>query len=223
MIGLFVPSVAESALKGFLANIANFSIYQDENTQQHTWGAFAGAGVVNGAGQTGSNIITNGWTGSVTGLFAAGDVVSFAGVHQVNPQNRQSTGSLKNFLITAPVNSDSSGNAVLTITPAITLTGAYQNVDAAPANLAAVAAVTSPTKSTSYVNNFGFTRDAIGLVTVPLELPDGVDFRAREMWKGISMRIIRAYDVNGDVFPCRSDVLYGTSQYYDDLGVRLTS
>ena len=63
----------------------------------------------------------------------------------------------------------------------------------------------------------------MGLVTVPLELPDGVDFRAREMYKGISMRIIRAYDINSDAFPARVDILYGTAPWYDDLAVRLTN
>lgn len=223
LVGLFVKSVSEPALKGFLANIANFSIYQDQNTQSHTWGAFAGTGVVNGAGQTGSSIVTNGWTASVTNLFVVGDVVQFAGVYQVNPQNRQSTGTLKNFLITANVSSDAGGNATLSVFPALTTTGAYQNSSASPANLAAVTAVTSPTKSTGYFNNLGFTRDAIGLVTVPLELPEGVDFRSREMWKGISMRVVRAWDINNDVFPCRVDVLYGSAPYYDDLAVRLTN
>jgi hypothetical protein len=223
LVGLFVQSVSEPALKGFLANIANFSIYQDQNAQARTWGAFAGTGVVNGASQTGSSIVTNGWTASVTNLFLPGDVVSFAGVFEVNPQNRQSTGTLKNFMITTAVSSDGSGNATLSIFPALTLTGAYQNASASPANLAAVAAVTTPTKSTSYFNNLAFCRDAIGLVTVPLELPDGVDFRSREMWKGISMRVIRAYDVNNDVFPARVDLLYGTAQFYNDLACRLTN
>lgn len=222
LISLFVKSVSEPALKGFLANIANFSIYEDQNTQSHTWGAFGGSGVVNGAGQTGSNIVTNGWTASVTGLFQAGDVVNFAGVYEVNPQSRQSTGTLKNFVIASTVNSDASGNATLPISPALTTTGAFQNATGSPANLASVGVVSSPTASTSYFQNFGFTRDAIGLVCVPLELPEGVDFRSREMWKGVSMRIVRAWDINNDVFPCRMDVLMGTAQFYNDLGVRLT-
>ena len=219
---LYVNSVAEPALKGFLANIANFMIFMDQNLQSHTWGAFAGSGIVNGANQTGSSIVTNGWTASVTNLFLPGDVITFAGVYAVNPQNRQSTGSLRNFTITSAVSSDGSGNATLQIFPALTTTGAYQNATASPANLAAVATVSSPTKSTAYFNNFGFTKDAIGLVTVPLELPQGVDFAAREMWKGVSMRLIRAYDIFNDVFPARLDILYGSAVYYDDLGVRLT-
>lgn len=221
---LFVTQVSEPALKGFLANIANFSIYLDQNAMQaHTWGAFAGSGVVNGANQTGSNIVTNGWTASVTNLFVPGDVVTFAGVYQTNPESLVSTNVLKNFVITANVSSDAGGNATLPIFPALTTTGAFQNSTNSPANLAAVSEVSTPTKSTAYQNNLGFCRDAIGLVTVPMELPEGVDFRSREEWKGISLRIIRAYDINNDVLPTRVDLLYGTATWYDDLAVRLTN
>ena len=49
----------------------------------------------------------------------------------------------------------------------------------------------------------------------------GVDFAARETYRNISMRVIRAYDINNDVFPTRIDILYGTTTYYDELAVRL--
>jgi hypothetical protein len=222
LITLYVKSVAEPALKGFLANIANFMIFEDQNVQQFTNGNYAGSGVVNGAGQTGSVLVTNGWTASKTGLMTPGTVFNIAGVFNVNPKNRQSTGTLKNFTVTSSSSSDGSGNATLNISPAITTSGAYQNASASPANGAAITVI-SGTANTAYFNNIAFVRDAIGLVTVPLELPEGVDFRAREMYKGISMRIIRAYDINNDVFPARIDILYGTSQFYDELGVRLTN
>ena len=218
---LYVTKVSESALKGFLANIANFMIFMDQNAlQAHTYGTLAGTPVVNGAGQTGSSIVTNGWTAS-SAILNQGDVINFAGVNQTNPESLISTGSLKGFVVTAAVTADSGGNATIPIFPGITTTGAFQNSSASPANGAAVTFPGTPTGSTAYFNNFGFCRDAIGLVTVPLELPDGVDFRAREMWKGVSMRMIRAYDINSDVFPLRVDVLFGTAQYYDDLGVRM--
>ena len=79
------------------------------------------------------------------------------------------------------------------------------------------------TASTSYAQNIGFVRDAFGLVTVPMELPGGVDFAAREMWKNISMRIIRAYDIVNDVLPVRIDILYGVSAYYQELACRLSN
>ena len=226
---LFVTKVSEPALKGFLANIANFEIYLDQNVAVQTVGAYAGTPVVNGAAQTGGNLITNGWTASITGLLNVGDVFTIAGVYAVNPQGtyvngvytRQSTGTLQNFAVTSIANSDSGGNSTIGIYPAITPTGAFQNVSASPANLAAI--VVKGTASTQYAQNLAFTRDAFGLVSVPLELPQGVDFAAREMYKGISMAIVRAFDVTNYLFPCRLDVLWGTSTYYPELAVRLTN
>lgn len=219
---LFVRSVAEPALKGFLAAIANFEIYMDQNIQTQTVGNYAGTGVVNGAGQTGSSLVTNGWTANRTGLFNVGDIITAAGTFAINPKSRVTTGALQNFLITATVNSDSGGNATLPIYPAITTSGAYQTVSASPANLAAISVV-SGAANVSYAKNLAFVRDCIGLVTVPMEVPMGVDFGAREMYKNVSMRIIRAYDINNDVLPCRIDILYGTSCFYPELGCRLTN
>lgn len=230
-IGVFVKSVAEPALKGFLANIADFEIYLDQNVQNQAIGKLGGAGVVNGAGQSGSSIVTNGWTASVTGLFNGGETVTFAGVYNVNPKSRATTGTLANFVVTGPVNSDSAGNATIPISPAMippvapttqNPTGivAYQNVTATPANLAAV--TVQGTALGSYPQNLGFVKDAFGLVTVPLEMPDGVDFKAQEMYKGLSIRIIRQYDVNSDVIPCRLDVLCGSACFYQELACRLT-
>ncbi len=218
---LYVRSVAEPALKGFLASIANFEIFLDQNIQGQTVGAYAGSGVVNGAGQTGSSLITNGWTASITGLLNVGDVFTIAGVNAVNPKNRQSTGSLQNFVVTAVANSDSGGNSTIQIYPAITTTGAYQTVTGSPANLAAL--TIKGTASTLYAQNIAFVRDAFGLVTVPMEIPGGVDYAARETYKNISMRIVRAFDINNDLMPTRIDVLYGTACFYPELACRLTN
>ena len=218
---LFTRSVAEPALKGFLAAIANFEIYEDQNIQSQTVGAYAGTPTVNGAGQTGAALVTQGWSNSIAGLLNVGDVFTIAGVFAINPQSRQSTGSLMNFVITATAASSGGGASTLSISPAITTTGAYQNVSASPANNAAITVL--GTASTTYFQNIGFTRDAFGLVCVPMELPGGVDFAAREMYRAISMRIVRAFDIFNDVTPCRIDVLYGTSTYYPELGCRLTN
>jgi hypothetical protein len=220
-IGLFVKSVAEPALKGFLANIANFEIYLDQNIQSQTVGNYSGTPVVNGAAQTGSALVTNGWTASVSGLLNQGDVFTIQGVFAVNPKNFQSTNALMNFVVTAAAASDSGGNSTVQFSPAIVTSGAYQNVTNSPANLASI--TVKGAAATSYAQNIGFVRDAFGLVTVPMEIPGGVDFAAREMWKNISMRIIRAYDINNDVLPTRIDILYGTATYYQQLGCRFTN
>ena len=219
--GVYVRSVAEPAFKGFLAALANFEIYLDQNIQSQTVGAYGGTPVVNGANQTGSALVTNGWTTGVAGLLNVGDVFTIGGVNAINPMNLQSTGSLQNFVVTSPANSDASGNSTIQIYPAIVTSGAYQTVSNSPINLASISV--RGTASTTYAQNLAFVRDAFGLVMVPMELPQGVDFAARQNWKGMSLRIIRQYDINNDVLPCRIDLLYGTATFYSELAVRLTN
>ncbi len=219
--GVFVRSVAEPAFKGFLANLANFEIYLDQNIQSQTVGNYSGTPVVNSAGQTGSMLVTNGWTAGVANLLNVGDTFTIAGVFAVNPMNLQSTGALQQFVVTQQAFSDGGGNSTIGIYPAITISGAYQTVSASPANGAGI--TVTGTANQSYAQNLGFVRDCFGLVMVPMELPQGVDFAARQMWKGISLRVVRQYDINNDVLPCRIDVLYGTATFYPELGVRLTN
>jgi len=221
LIGYYVQNVSEPAFKGFLANIANFEIFMDQNVQAQTVGNWSGTPVVNGAGQTGGVLVTNGWTASVSGLLALGDIFTITGVYAINPKNRQSTGALQNFLVTSAVTSDAGGNAAIGIYPAITTSGAYQTVSAAPANGASI--TVKGAANTSYFQNVAFTKDCFGLVTVPMELPNGVDFVAREMHRNISMRIVRAFDIFNDVTPARIDILYGVACFYPELGVRVTA
>ena len=131
------------------------------------------------------------------------------------------TGQLQNFVVTATANSDGSGNSTISIYPAITTSGAYQTVTNSPANGASISVKGSA--STAYAQNIGFVRDCFGLVVVPMEVPQGVDFGARETYRNISMRILRAYDIWNDALPARVDVLYGTACFYPELGVRLTN
>jgi hypothetical protein len=218
--GVYVRSVAEPAFKGFLAALANFEIYLDQNIQSQTVGAYGGTPVMSTGGQTGSSITTSGWTHSVTGLLKEGDVIMIAGVNMINPMNGDATAPAQ-FVLTQDANSDGSGNATLHISPAIVTTGAYATVDSAPALNAPITVMGNA--STKYAQNLGFVRDCFGLVMVPMELPSGVDFAARQTWKGISIRVVRQYDINNDVMPCRVDILYGTTSFYPELGVRLTN
>lgn len=219
--GVYVRSVAEPAFKGYLASLANLEIYEDQNIQAQTVGNYSGTPVVSVGGQSGSSITTSGWTHSVTNLLNIGDVFSFAGVYSLNPGNLEANEDLAQFVVTSPVNSDSSGNATIHFDPPITTTGAYATVDSSPILNAPITVMGNA--NGKYKQNLAFSRDAFGLVMVPMELPQGVDFAARQQWKGMSLRIIRQYDINSDVMPCRMDILYGTSTFYPELACRLTN
>src|SRR6266404_6751076 len=200
---VFVTSVAEPGFKGFIPNIANFEIFMDQNIPTQQTGAYGG-------------------TPTVTGLLNIGDVFTISGVNAVNPESLASTGSLRNFVVTATANSNGSGSSSLSIFPPIVTTGAFQTVDVSPASGATITVISGAANS-NLAKNIGFTKDAFGLVTVPLIMPDGVDFKAQEAYKGISLRTIRAYDINNDVMPTRIDVLWGTATYYPELACRLTN
>ena len=92
---------------------------------------------------------------------------------------------------------------------------------AAVGNGVTVAVKTGAT-SAVHPQNLGFHRNALALVTVPLELPDSASFKARADWRGYSIRVIKDYDIENDLEIIRLDVLYGTKAIYPDLGVRLT-
>ncbi len=198
---LFVMPTAKDALvKGYLAVIGNYEVYMDQNVPVFSTGVHtATSGSTISGYQSGGTLSTSGW--SATDTFLPGEVITIAGVNAINPQTRQSTGVLKPFVLTGAVvtanTNDSRTTATLTISPAPVTSGPYQNISASWAVSAAVAFLTGTGgASSSYPQNMAFTRDAMGLVMVPLEIPQGVDFAARETYRNISMRVIRAYDIN---------------------------
>lgn len=220
---LFNPSgnLSTQFQKGMMGNnVLGFgTIGMDQNVNVHTVGPLGGTPLVNGANQTGSTLSTKGWTAAAAARLKKGDVFTLAGVYAVNPQNRQSTGILRQFVVTADFSSAADGTGAVSIYPAIVTSGAKQTVTGSPADNAAITVV--GTANTNYPMNLGYHKDAFTLVTADLEMPSGVDFSARESYEGISMRIVRQYDINNDKFPCRIDVLYGWKTIYPELACRL--
>lgn len=219
-----------------VGNVATFDTYSTQNVRTHTVGVATGTPLVNGASQnvtyanaTGSNwsqsLITDGWTNSTTGILKAGDVFTIAGVFAVNPVPddtgaKQVQPYLQQFTVLADANSGATtGPATLTISPPIITSGPQQTCSAAPADNAAITVL--GTGGTAYPQNLAFHKNAFALVTVPLEMPDGAAFKARESYNGLSLRVIKDYDITNDTEVIRLDVLYGVKAIYPDLAARL--
>jgi hypothetical protein len=165
-----------------------------------------------------STISLDGGTGSAT--FNVGDVFTIANVYSVNPQTRQSTGSLQQFVVTATATASSGAWTNIAISPAIyTPSNALATVDSFPADNAAVTVLGSA--STTYPQNLAYHKDAITFATADLLLPQGVDMASRQVHNGISLRIVRQYDINNDRMPCRIDVLYGYSTIRAPMAARI--
>jgi hypothetical protein len=87
---------------------------------------------------TTTSLVTDGWTAAAASRLKKGDVFTIANVFAVNPWTRSSTGALRQFVVTADVSSDGSGNATVDEPRLIISAGPYQNVSAAPADNAAI-------------------------------------------------------------------------------------
>jgi len=223
--GLFQSSTEIKAQyeKGKMGTAAGFDWYMDQNVGVATIGPLGGTPLVNGAAQTGTNLVTDGWTAAAASRLVQGDVFTIAGVFGVNPQNRQSTGALQQFVVTAAVSSDGAGNATIPIFPALTLTGAFQTVTALPADNAAITVVGAA--STSSPQGLAFHKDAFTFVSADLQLPRGVDMAARvsDPETGLSIRMVRQYVIATDQFPCRLDILYGWKELRPETACRIQS
>lgn len=216
--GLFQDSteIAKQYREGMVGRTAGFgSIYENTLLASQTTGTDASNCTINGATQTGATItIANGSSKT----FKRGDIVTLAGVNRVHPETKADTGVAQQFVVTADV---AAGGTSLPISPAIVTSGATQNVSASPTNSGAVTKV--GTASAVYKPSLAFHKDAFTFATADLVMPQGVDFAAREVYDGISMRIVRQYAISTDTMPCRLDVLYGYKTIRPQLAARILS
>jgi len=227
LAGLLNPQrkISEQYAKGMMAaDTLGFDWYMDQNVGLQVVGPQGGTPTVNAtAGQTGSSIVTTGWTAAVGLRLNKGDVIQLAGVFAVNPQNRRSTGYLRNFVVTSAFSSDGSGNGTINISPSIITSGPFQNVTVAPAANAAI--TVNGAANTSSVRGLAFHPDAFIFVTADLPLFQGLDKadRVTDPDLKISIRSIRDYDINTDRAPLRLDFLGGWATFYPELAVRIAS
>ena len=204
--GLFNPSteVSEQYRSGKMKNALGFDFFMDQVVVKHTSGTFT-SGTVNGAGQTGTTLVTN----AITGTFKKGDFITVAGVYMVNRVTKQTTGKLRTFVVTADV---ASGATSIPIFPAIipAVSGnavQYQTTDISPANSAAITLLSKP--SEVYRKNIAYAPEAITLATADMVIPKNVHEAARRQYEGISMRMITDYVIGTDQMVTRLDILYG--------------
>lgn len=232
--GLFQDSsrIKEQYDSGMMGRGLGAEFYVDQNCRTQLVGKQGGTPVVNGSNQTGNSLITNGWTASAA-VLNAGDVISVGATSSttpmfaVNPQNRQSTGSLRQFVVTANVTADGSGNATIPISGpsgfGIVTAGPFQTVTNSPVSGQAINV--QGAASTNSYRGLLFHPDAFALGCADLPLYSGVDLAERAASKelGLSIRIIKAYDIFEDRAPVRCDILYGYCTKYPELACRVAS
>jgi hypothetical protein len=221
MKGLFNPTdtISKQFKNGMMGTgvLGYDEINMSQSIKQFTTGTRAATGATTGAAVTAEGATTLTLTVGSGETIVAGDVFTIADCYAVNPQTRESTGSLFQFV--AISSTTATTTATVTVAPIYSAANALATVNTLPATSKAVVFVGAA--STQYAQNLVYHKDAITFATADLLLPMGVDMAARAVHNGISLRVVRQYDINNDRMPCRIDVLYGYSTIRPQMGVRL--
>jgi len=206
LAGLLNPqsAISDQYYEGTMYKALGATWFNDQTVIKHTAGSFT-AGTVNGAGQSGPNLVTN----AITGTLNVGDIITIAGVNAVNRVTKDTTGELRQFVITANAANGATGLAVYpSIIPAIGGNAVqYQTVDVSPANGAVISLFTNP--NVVYRKSFRFAPEAITMATGDLPMPAN-KVTARHRYDNVSLRYIKDYIIGTDQEASRLDVLYGS-------------
>ena len=198
--------------------------FTDQNIPRFTSGAAPAAStpLVNGAGQTGTSLVTDGW-GAGTALVQ-GDIITIGGVYWVNPLSKESTGSLAQFVLTADVTGTI---PTLSLSPSIVTTGPLQNVTAAPADNAVITywamSAGGTQAATVSAQNLIFHPKAFASVMADLVMPNGGAKGSRVNSKklNVSMRYVEQFDITNDQNLNRLDILFGSAPIQERLAARV--
>jgi len=222
MKGLFNPTdtVSRQFKNGMMGmGVLGFDeVNMSQSIKQHTTGSWGTAITVTSTiTAEGTSSIGLSFTGS-SKTWNVGDIFTIANVYAVNPQTRETTGSLQQFTVTAAATGSST--TTVSVSPAIyTPANALATVDSFP--VAGAVVTMFGAASTQYAQNLVYHKDAITFATADLLLPQGVDMASRQVHNGISLRVVRQYDINNDRLPCRIDVLYGYSTIRPQMAARI--
>jgi hypothetical protein len=218
-----IKQVESMFRKGVIGEAVNFDTYQSMSLYQHTAGTWAGAVTVTTTSVSGA--VSLAVTCTTGDTFLQGDVFNIAAVNDVNPGTQNSTGTLKQFVVAAPVTGAASAATVTLV--AATSAGAiigpgspYQNVDALPVSGAALTlfpGTTSPNGKVGF-NSLALTKNAFALVGVRLANPKAAEMSsyARDPETGISVSFLRMFDPVQRKWINRFDVLLGFGNLYND-------
>lgn len=204
--GLLNPSsaISEQYYEGVMYRALGALWYSDQTVIKHTSGSFT-AGTVDGANQTGPNLLVN----AITGTLNVGDIITIEGVYAVNRVTKQTTGELRQFVVTVAAADQATQLSLYpSIIPAANGNAVqYQTVTDSPADNAPIHLYTLP--NVTYRKSFRYAPEMITMATGDLPLPANKTC-ARHRYDNVSMRFVKDYIIGTDQEVSRLDVLYGS-------------
>ena len=215
-----VDEITEAFKEGSIGRAKGFDWFEEQSLYSITAGTWANAVTVSGAGQSGTALVIS---DTAADTFNAGDKFSIANVNAVNPRTRRTAGPLtaQQFTITSSI--VGTGTDTINFLPAIYGPGSqYQNVDALPANGAALTlwpGTTSPNGKTGTVG-LALTKYAFALSGAKLYSPKAVEVcsQKRDPRTGLAVRFVKAWDPVRSMEIHRFDMVIGFGNLYQDNG-----
>ena len=222
--GLFqsASDIAKQYEEGFVGKADGFSWFENELVPTHTRGTATGSltvtTTVSVEGQATINL-----TGTGSQTLKAGDVFTIANVYAVHPITKQQYPFLQQFVVTADNTASSGAYTNVAISPALyTATSkGLQNINAMPVSTAAVTLVGSA--STTYTNTLAFHKNAFRMVSVPLIMPNAVEFAEQSTVDGVTVSIVRAWDNLTRKMVTRMDFLGGLAADRPEWACKITA
>ena len=210
----FLSGELENNLLGFQG------VFQTQNLSNHTTGNWGTAISVHPSTviSEGMSQIVFGFSGS-NATWKKGDVFTIANVNAANPQTRESTGSVQQFVVTEDT-LPATTTVTVKVAPAIfSSSQQYCTVDNLPASGAVVTMFGTPNAKSS--QNLFYEKSAIAFVTADFssDTPGAISSTVRG--DNVGMRMTRQYVFNNDRIGTRIDVLHGTSVVRPEIGGRL--
>ena len=224
--GLFQDSnnIAKQYKDGMIGRADGFDWMENELIYTHTNGVDVTGVALTAQPTTGATTIAvNGLTINTTGVVKKGTVFTIAGVNRVHPITKVSLGVPQQFVVTADANSDGAGAATLSISPAIytSASGGLQNIAALPTSTAPLTFVGAA--GSALAQSLQYHKNAFKMVSVPLVMPTAVEFAAQETVDGITVQVVRAFDVMQRRMITRLDFLGGLSAVRPEWACRVTA
>jgi hypothetical protein len=239
-----VQGAVQSAYENsYVGRIASFDMFKMDYANRLAAATATGV-TVNGAGQyytpQATSTAATGETANVDnryqdlavtvtgGTIAVGDCFTIAGVDSVHLITKQATGQPKTFRVTGIV-SGGGGTGTIQISPPIISNGGgtkaetiYQNVDATPAN---GAALTFLNTADAYINPF-WQKDALEILPGRLAVPAdaGAAVMRGTTDNGIEIVWQKQFDINTSKTKYRLDCLFGVVNKQPEMsGIELFS
>ena len=208
--GLFQKSdeIAKQYRKGYMGMSDGFNYHESNLIATHSNGNdVTGVEVdatisTQGATQIDLKGLTN-----TTGTVKKGQVFTIEGVFAVNPVTFEALDYLQQFVIQEDVTADGTGDATVTVSPAIHTTGSFKTVSKFPTeddDIVFYGPATSP-----LAQNLAYHKNAFRFVSAPLVKPNGTHMSSQQRDNNISIRVVQDYDLFTDKMVMRIDVLYG--------------